>query len=132
MMKTLLLLAATALSLCAQPVKVLILTGQADLPYHHWQRTTQSIRSALEKTGRFEVRVIEEARALTAEALRPYDVLLVNYNGPRWSRSAESAIEEFVRSGKGLVAFHHSSYGEFFGMRGAGHSPWTGRSAPTR
>jgi type 1 glutamine amidotransferase len=60
------------------------------------------------------------------------DVLVLNYNGPRWGVEAERAIEASVRSGKGLVAVHGVSYGEFFGMEqkdgrwvGTTDSGWT-------
>lgn len=100
----------------ASKIRVLILTGQTDLPYHDWRQTTPFLRSTLENTGRFDVHVLEEVAGATARTLAPYDVLLLNYNGPRWCEDTERAIEEFVRGGKGLVAFHGVSYGEFFGM----------------
>ena len=99
----------------AEPVKVLILTGRSDLPYHDWRETTACLRGLLARTGRFEVIVNEEPRGVTAEALEGYDLLAVNYNGPRWPAATESAVESFVRNGKGLLAFHQASYGSFFG-----------------
>jgi type 1 glutamine amidotransferase len=99
------------------PVRVLLLTGQADLPHHSWQSTTEAIRSIFAGDGRFELRIIEEARALTAESLQGCHALILNYNGPRLPHSSEHAIEQFVRNGGGFVAFHHASYGEFFGMQ---------------
>jgi type 1 glutamine amidotransferase len=96
-------------------VEVLIITGQADLPYHKWQETTRCIRKILEKGSRFTVRVTEEPRGLNRASLKGYDVLILNYNGPRWPLETESAIESFVREGGGLIAFHHASYGPFFG-----------------
>jgi type 1 glutamine amidotransferase len=105
------------LALALVPLKTLIVTGATDLPHHHWRETTPFLRQMLENTGRFLVNVIEEPRALDAAALQGYDVLIFNYNGPRWSGAAEQAIEDFVRAGKGLVTFHQSSYGEFFGMK---------------
>ena len=98
------------------PIKTLILTGSSDLPYHDWRQTTPLLRRVLEQTGRFEVRVEEEPAGITAATLENYDLLFVNYNGPRWGPGTESAIEEFVRSGKGLFAFHLAAYGTFFGM----------------
>jgi type 1 glutamine amidotransferase len=94
----------------------LIVTGNADLPYHRWQETTASLRAILEQTGRFEVRVTEEPRGLTVEALQEYDAVVLNYNGSRWPASAETALESFVRQGKGLLAFHQAIYGTFFGQ----------------
>jgi uncharacterized protein len=105
-----------AFSLAAAPVKVLILTGSSDLPYHHWRETTASLREILLQSGRFEVWTNEEPRSITPEALANYDVVVLNYNGPRWPVSAETALESFVRQGKGLFAFHQASYGPFFGQ----------------
>ncbi|HHN73303.1 MAG TPA: ThuA domain-containing protein [Thermopetrobacter sp.] len=98
------------------PIRTLILTGSSDLPYHDWRQTTPLLRRVLEQTGRFEVRVEEEPAGLSAATLEGYDLLFINYNGPRWGRETEKAIEEFVRSGKGLFAFHLAAYGTFFGM----------------
>ena len=100
----------------ARPVRALIVTGQTDLPHHDWIKTTPVLRGILDASGRFEVRVIEEPRGLTAAALSGYDVLVLNYNGPRWGAGAEQAAEDFVREGKGIVSFHQSSYGAFFGL----------------
>lgn len=109
------LLGTAALALAAAPVKVLLVTGHADLPYHRWQETTACLGSILASGGRFDLRVVEEPRGLSAAALEGYDVLVVNYHGPRWPATAERAVEDFVRLGQGLFAFHHASYGPFFG-----------------
>ena len=97
-------------------VRVLMLTGESDTPYHDWRTTNPFLKSLLEKTGRFEVKVVEEARGLTARALDGYDALVLNYNGVRWGTETERAVEGFVRGGKGMVALHGVSYGYFFGM----------------
>ncbi len=99
----------------APPARILIVTGQSDIQYHDWRATTPFLRKALENTGRFEVRVTEEAAGLTREALSRYDAVLLNYNGPRWGSQAEAALEDFVRSGKGLVSFHGVTYGPLMG-----------------
>jgi uncharacterized protein len=98
-----------------EPVRVLVLTGSADLPHHRWEETTAALRGILDRSGRFETRVVEEPRGLSGEALADYQVVAVNYHGPRWPAAAERALEEFVRAGGGLFAFHHASYGPFFG-----------------
>jgi len=98
------------------PVQVLLITGKADLPYHVWQETTASMREILQSRECFEVRVTEEPRGLSQAALQGYDVLLLNYNGPRWPLEVETAIERFVNDGGGLVAVHQAAYGEFFGQ----------------
>jgi type 1 glutamine amidotransferase len=113
------LLAAPALlsaaAPAAAPVRVLILTGQSDMKYHDWRKTTPFFARILGAAGRFETRVVEEPRGITRESLAPYAAVVVNYNGPRWGRAAERALEEFVRDGGGLVSFHGVTYGPFMG-----------------
>lgn len=95
-------------------IRVLILTGQMDR-YHDWRRTTAFIEEFLEETGCFDARVLDDPRGVNAQMLRAYDVLILNYNGVRWGSVAESAVEEFVRCGKGMVAFHGVLYGPLMG-----------------
>lgn len=97
-------------------IKVLIVTGTTDLPYHDWRVSTPYLRAELEKTGRFEIKVAEEPRGLNEAALAGYDVILWHYNGPRLGAAAEKAIEGFVRSGKGFVSFHGVTYGACYGQ----------------
>lgn len=99
----------------AAPLKVLVLTGSSDLPYHRWQATTASVRGILEENRRCAVAINETPRDLTAEMLVGFDAVVINYHGPRWPAAAESAVEAFVRAGKGLVTFHQGCYGPFFG-----------------
>jgi hypothetical protein len=62
------------------------------------------------------VKVEEQVDGISARTLENFDVLLVNYQGPRWASETEKAVEDFVQSGKGMLAFHGVSYGEFFGQ----------------
>jgi len=100
----------------AAGLRALVITGQSDLPYHDWRQTAPFLRQILEDTGRFEVKLLEEPRGMTAATLARYDVLVLHYNGPRWGADSERAVEEFVRNGKGMIAVHGVSYGQFFGM----------------
>jgi type 1 glutamine amidotransferase len=88
-------------------IRALILTGQNN---HDWRATTPLLRTLLLKTGRFDVRVNEEPAGMTSATLAPYDVVILNYNGPRLGRVAEKALENFVRSGKGLVGVHGANW----------------------
>ncbi|MCZ2149159.1 MAG: ThuA domain-containing protein [Bryobacterales bacterium] len=88
-------------------VRVLMLSGRNN---HDWRSTTPFLARLLESTGRFDVRITEEPTALNPAALEPYQVLVSDYNGPRWSPAAEQAVEAFLRSGKGLVATHAATY----------------------
>lgn len=88
-------------------IRVLILSGENN---HDWRATTPILRDMLLNTGRFDVRVNEEPDGMTSETLAPYDVIVLNYNGPRWGRQSEAALENFVRSGKGLVGVHGANW----------------------
>jgi uncharacterized protein len=87
--------------------RVLILSGRNN---HDWRSTTPALRQALLKTGKFDVRVNEEPAGISAETLRAYDALVLDYNGPRWGNMAEQAVESFVRAGKGMVVVHGASW----------------------
>jgi type 1 glutamine amidotransferase len=54
--------------------------------------------------------VDEEPEGISEATLEPYDVLVVDYCGPRWSDVTEKAVDSAIRSGKGLVAVHAASY----------------------
>jgi len=84
-------------------IRVLILSGQGR---HDWRATTPFLQRILAARGLFDVKVNETPTGLTAETLAPFDVLVDDYEGPSWGRTAERAVEGFVRSGKGLVVSH--------------------------
>ena len=88
-------------------IRVLILSGQNN---HDWRTTTPFLRKLLLNTGRFDVRVNEEPTGMTSETLAVYDAVVLDYNGPRWGNTAENALVDFVRSGKGLVAVHGANW----------------------
>jgi uncharacterized protein len=114
---TLSIVAAVGTPSLAQPppdfdpakIQVLIVTGRH---VHDWKGTTPVLKSLLEDTGKFEVRVAEEFRGSGPETLASYDLVVVNYydrgSQPelRWGERAEHALEAFVKSGKGLVLYH--------------------------
>lgn len=100
----------------ADRLHALILTGASDAPYHDWCQSAPFLRGVLERSGRFDVKVIEQVPGITAATLAPFDVLVLDYNGPRFGAPTEQAIEEFVGSGKGLISFHAASYGQAYGM----------------
>ncbi|MBI3682957.1 MAG: ThuA domain-containing protein [Acidobacteria bacterium] len=102
-----LLVTASAGAFGADRLGALIISGRNN---HDWRETTPFLRQALDATGRFDVRVTEEAAGLNASALGACQVLVLNYNGKRWGATAENAVEQFVRSGKGMVVVHGASY----------------------
>jgi hypothetical protein len=117
----------------ATKIQTLIITGQNG---HDWRGTTPVLRKLLEDTGRFEVRVTEEFRGASPETLAPYDLVILNYYEKkklelRWGERADTALVNFVRSGKGLVVYHFSmaafeGWDEFEKMSGANWRPNNG------
>lgn len=113
----------------AGKIRVLILSGRNN---HDWQTTTPYLAQILRATGQVEVRVTHEPSGLNQAALAPYQVLVSDYNGPRWGPVAEAAVENFVRAGGGFVATHAASYAfgdmEILGDRhvrtGIHEAPW--------
>lgn len=88
-------------------IKVLILSGHNN---HDWRATTPLLRKLLLDSGRFDVRVNESPSGLSARTLAPFDLLVLDYMGPDWGIESRAAVEEFVASGRGLVAVHGASY----------------------
>ena len=92
-------------------IKVLLITGD-DVDVHHWKETTAAIRKILVDSGKFDVQVSEDLKPLeSAEALKPYDVLVLN----RFNRKAplsdvaKKNLLDFVRGGKGFYLQHLAS-----------------------
>jgi uncharacterized protein len=122
-MRTLLLSALAGMLLAVAPsradgkeVNVLIITGDHG---HKWRETTPFLKDLLTKAG-FKVDVTETpSKDLTTANLEKYDVLLLNYrntpNGAKenpasvWSDENKDAFMSAVKSGKGLVVYHHAS-----------------------
>ncbi len=137
---------ACVLPLCAQTqqgtskpkLQALIITGQN---IHDWRGTTPVLREILENTGKFEVRVTEEFRGATAASLAPYDLVILNYfdnKKPelRWGEATDSALLDYVKSGKGgLVVYHFSvaafpGWLEFEKISGGNWRPNNGHHSP--
>jgi len=120
-----------------EKVNVLIVTG-FDVPVHKWRETTPNIRSILEKTGRFDVKVCEDVGIFESSSLENYDVVILAYGFwavPDPSDKGKAGLLNYVKGGKGLVALHFAcssfqhwgEYGELLGRfwkKGVGgHGP---------
>src|SRR5512146_3099443 len=57
---------------------------------HHWRTTPPFLRRLLVASGRFDVRVVEEPDGIGARTLAPYDLVVSDYCGPRWSAATEA------------------------------------------
>ncbi len=111
-------------------LRALILSGRNN---HEWRQTTPYLRKLLIDSGRFDVRVTEEPTGMTAATLAAYDVVVSDYCGPRWGETAEKALVDFVKGGKGLVIVHAADYsfgvmpvlGDHMTRAGFDEPPWT-------
>lgn len=70
-------------------IRALIISGRNN---HDWRATTPLLRRQLVNTGKFDVRVTEEPSGITGQTVEAYDVLILDYNGPRWGQTAERAV----------------------------------------
>jgi uncharacterized protein len=126
--------------------RLLILSGENSYE-HDWTGVNNLLRRQLLETGRFDVRVIEDFSSASADTLKPYDVVLINYLGrwnytdkeeKRWGPVAEKALFDYVRNGGGVVVYHASfnmgspSWPEFERLAGGTMRPFHGsrRSPP--
>lgn len=110
-------IAAPAVTSAAEPIKVLIITGD-NIKGHDWPGTTQTLKDFLSEGGRFKVDATSApSKDLTDENLAKYDVLLLNYKETpegseesRWSDANKVAFLKAVKEGgKGLVVHHFAS-----------------------
>lgn len=105
-------------------IRVLIIDGQNN---HNWKDTTPFLKAQLEKSGLFEISVAttppKGAKLEDWAAFKPdfssCDVVLSNYNGPKWEPAAvREAFDRFLNEGGGLVNVHaannaHRGWPEF-------------------
>jgi len=99
--------------IAAAPMRVMILDGESAGPYHAWRLTTPVLRRQLEETGLFEVEVLTApAAGADFSAFQPrfsrYRAVIFNYDAPdeRWPRNLQTAFEDYVRAGGGVVIVH--------------------------
>jgi len=97
----------------AGKIKVLLVTGDDVQPAHNWRDVSQALREILLASGKFDVRVCEDAGVLdSAATLGRYDlVFLAMYNAktPTLSPGAKQNLANFVKDGKGLALSHLAS-----------------------
>ncbi len=107
---TVLTLTATKLPAAEKPIPVLIVDG-ASSQYHNWQMVTAVLKKELEDSGRFHVSVISAAApGADFSGFKPrfsdYQVILWNYDAQDWPLSQRARLEDYVRSGGGMVVVH--------------------------
>ncbi len=122
---------------------VLIISGRNSYE-HDWTGVNNRLRTILQDTGRFDVRITEDFDEGNLTTLRNYDVVFLNYSSRwnyadkeqhLWSDRAFKALYDYVREGGGLVAYHSSfTWGrdipEYRRLVGAVMEPGISRRAP--
>jgi uncharacterized protein len=132
---------STAALAAEKPIltKVLLLTGDDVEPAHNWKEVSSALRTMLASSGKFDVKICEDAGVLdSAAALGRYDVVFLHmYNAktPTVSDAGKANLVDFVKGGKGLVVSHLSSAsfkewpeframcGRYWVMGKSGHGP---------
>jgi len=124
-------------------IKVLIISGQNSYE-HDWTGVNNLLRTLMQDSGRFDVRITEDFDYGSLAMLKAYDVVLLNYSSRwvyddksehRWSPPAEKALLDYVREGGGLVAYHSSftwgyNWPEYRALIGAVMEPASSRRSP--
>ena len=123
----------------AKKIHVLLVTGDDVAPAHNWAEVSQALKETLVASGRFDVRVCEDAGILdSAASLGRYDLVflhLYNAKTPTLSDTAKANLLQFVQGGKGLAVSHlssasfkewtefHKLCGRYWVMGKSGHGP---------
>lgn len=123
----------------ANKIRVLLVTGDDVTPAHNWAEVSQAIKETLVASGRFEVRLSEDAGVLeSAASLARYDLVflhLYNAKTPTLSDAAKENLLQFVKGGKGFAVSHlssasfkewdefHKLCGRWWVMGKSGHGP---------
>jgi len=124
-------------------LKVLIISGRNSYE-HDWTGVNNMLRTLMQDSKRFDVRVTEDFDQGNLALLKQYDVVLLNYSSRwnyadpdqhLWSDTAFKSLYQFVREGGGLVAYHSSfTWGrdipEYKRLIGATMEPGSSRRAP--
>lgn len=99
-----------AFSCCSEtkPIKALVVSGQNN---HNWQVSHKVLKLILDNSGMFQTDIVltpakgGDMNEFKAE-FDKYDVVVLDYNGDRWSAETDSAFLQYVRNGGGVVVYH--------------------------
>ena len=92
----------------SRKIKALIVSGQNN---HNWQVSHRALRLILDQSGLFEVdTLLTPAAGGDMSKFDPkfeqYDVVLLDYNGDRWSKSTEEKFITYAKKGGGIIIYH--------------------------
>ena len=123
----------SAFSQKERSIKTLIVTGQNN---HNWKVSNVVIKQILENSGLFTVDVaISPEKGGDMNRFNPdfsaYKLVVLDYNGDRWSADTDKAFLDYVNKGGGVVIYHAADnafreWTEFNKILGFGG--WEGRN----
>ena len=114
-LKTILLAAILLISASLTPtvarnpkLKALIISGQNN---HNWQVSHRVLKLILEQSSMFEADILlTPSKGGDMSKFNPqfeeYDVVVLDYNGDRWSKATDEAFLQYVKRGGGVVVYH--------------------------
>ena len=90
------------------PIKALLITGQNN---HNWKVSHLVLKSILENSGAFEVDLAISPVAgkdMSGFVLdfKPYQLVVLDYNGDNWPEETNKRFLEYVKAGGGVVVYH--------------------------
>lgn len=90
------------------PIKALIVSGQNN---HNWQVSHLAIQQILDNSGLFVTDIaLTPAAGGDMNSFQPrfedYDVVVLDYNGDRWTQHTDQAFLDYVQNGGGLIVYH--------------------------
>lgn len=98
----------SASCMAAKPIRTIVVTGQNN---HNWQVSHLVLKDILEKSGLFQVDLaVSPPKGGDMSGFAPdfgkYDLVVLDYNGDRWSKKTDENFMNYVRSGGGVVVYH--------------------------
>ena len=95
-------------SLAKGKINLLLLSGKNN---HEWQKTTPKLQEIYTQSNLFSVTVTERPDTLSVKSLKPFKVIVSNWNSwpdknCTWSETTKNAILNFINNGKGIVFVH--------------------------
>lgn len=99
-------------AITAKPLNVMVLTGHTD-KFHDWKISSQYVKKVLDqqqifKTDLVVIPQLGPSFKTFVPNFEKYDVVVLKLNIPDWNAKAKTALENFVKSGGGVVVLHEA------------------------
>ena len=92
----------------SKQLKALIVTGQNN---HNWPVSHKALQLILQQSGLFTCDIAQTPpkggdMSKFTPTFEGYDVVILDYNGDRWSKQTDEAFLRYVQGGGGVVIYH--------------------------